>query len=172
MNVSPSVLGSIILTAACWGVYGPLLHWGQLGFEGSRLRAFLCVGIAYFIIAVVVPLVLIQATGEKGVWHTKGLVWSLVAGSAGAIGALGIILAFNFGGKPVFVMPLVFGCAPIINALFTISTNNLWGEVKPAFLIGCVIVAVGAVMVLKFAPSAHPPKPAAPAGAVAPETPH
>ena len=35
----------------------------------------------------------------------------------GAIGALGIILAFNFGGKPVYVMPLVFGGAPVITTL-------------------------------------------------------
>ena len=76
---------------------------------------------------------------------------------AGTVGALGIILAFNFGGKPNYVMPLVFGCAPVINAFLTIYMAGSWKDVSPLFLAGLVIVAMGAVMVLVFAPKGHPP---------------
>ena len=37
-----------------WGAYGALLHQGQT-LLGSPLKALLCVGIAYFLIGVIVP---------------------------------------------------------------------------------------------------------------------
>ena len=43
------------LTAVSFGCYGPTLHKGQVAMAGSRLRPFLCVGVAYFLVAVVVP---------------------------------------------------------------------------------------------------------------------
>lgn len=169
MNVKfPLVVGSFLLTAACWGVYGPLLHIGQESFstgEGNRLRAFLCVGLAYFIIAVVIPLMLMSTGGQKGKWSAKGLIWSLIAGGAGAVGALGIILAFNFGGKPVYVMPLVFGLAPVINSFWTIYWQNTWKDINAFFAAGLILVAVGAATVLFFAPTKAAPKPTAVAAA-------
>ena len=39
-----------------WGVYGPILHEGQIKL-GNPLRALLCVGAAYFLVGVLVPLV-------------------------------------------------------------------------------------------------------------------
>ncbi len=47
------------MAAFCWGVYGPVLHKGQMAMQGSRLRPFICVGLAYFLIAVLVPLALL-----------------------------------------------------------------------------------------------------------------
>ena len=37
----------------------------------------------------------------------------------GALGAVFIIYAFRAGGLPAYVMPLVFGGAPVVNVLFT-----------------------------------------------------
>ena len=37
----------------------------------------------------------------------------------GAIGAVFIIYAFRSGGLPTYVMPLVFGGAPVVNVLFS-----------------------------------------------------
>lgn len=157
MNVNfPMVIGSIGLTATCWGIYGPLLKWGQDDLGGNRLRAFLCVGIAYFVIAVVVPLVMMYASGKKGKWSAKGVIWSLTAGAVGAIGALGIIFAFTFGGKPVYVMPLVFGCAPVINSFWTIYWQKTWKEINAFFAAGLILVAVGGMTVLFFAPHKGP----------------
>ena len=44
------VVGAVI----SWGMYGPILHKGQVQL-GNPLRALLCVGIAYFLIGVLVP---------------------------------------------------------------------------------------------------------------------
>ena len=115
-------------------------------------------GLAYFAIAVLVPnLLLLGAVPEASAYRFVGSMWSLAAGAAGAIGALGIIMAFNFGGRPVFVMPLVFGGAPVVNTMFTTFTEGLWGDVDPFFLAGLILVIAGAVMVLVFAPKSPPP---------------
>lgn len=164
----PMVIASIITAMVCWGSYGPMLHKGQMKLGGSRLRSFLCVGIAYFFIAVALPLLLLPALqGGYGDWTTeemrKGLMWSLAGGAAGALGALGIILAFNFGGKPIFVMPLIFGLAPVMNTITTLTSAGTWGKIGPAFIAALAVTIAGAVCVLLFAPKAAPHKPAEPA---------
>jgi len=146
------ILSSIGFTALCWGVYGPVLHRGQMKMAGSRLRPFLCVGLAYFAIAVVVPLAVLSMWTESGGWTFEGVVWSLAAGAAGAIGALGIILAFNFGGKPIYVMPLVFGGAPVVNTLSTMTSQGTLDQVPWLFFTSLTLVIVGAATVLVFAP--------------------
>ena len=149
---------SIASVIICWGAYGPVLHKGQAAMQHSRLRPLICVGLAYFAIAVLVPnLLLLGAVPEASAYRFVGSMWSLAAGAAGAIGALGIIMAFNFGGRPVFVMPLVFGGAPVVNTMFTTFTEGLWGDVDPFFLAGLILVIAGAVMVLVFAPKSPPP---------------
>ena len=151
------MIGSIAMTALCWGAYGPVLHKGQAKMEGSKLRPFLCVGLAYFVIGVLVPLPLLG--DDPGSWDSlSGCFWSLAAGTVGAFGALGIIYAFNFGGKPIFVMPLVFGCAPVMNTLSTTLTKGLWDSIEYRFLISMCLVIFGAVTVLITAPRKAPPK--------------
>ena len=153
------VMLSIFVTALCWGAYGPVLHKGQTKMNGSRLRPFLCVGLAYFTIAVLVPYFLLPQFPEPGGWdQTTGVLWSLLAGAVGAIGALGIIYAFNTGGKPIFVMPLVFGFAPVVNTFTEMSTKGLAGQISPYFYASMLMVIVGAMIVLIFAPKSAPHK--------------
>lgn len=150
---------SIALTAACWGSYGPVLHRGQMKMSGSKLRPFMCVGLAYFAVAVILPFFLLEYFPEKGAFdwaHRGGLGWSLFAGTVGALGALGIIYAFNFGGKPIFVMPLVFGMAPVVNTFTTIFSEGLFNKVPSMFFYCLLLVIVGAVCVLIFAPRPKP----------------
>ena len=149
---------SVALVVGSWGAYGPMLHKGQAAMDNSRLRPLLCVGLAYFLIAVLVPNALLQAIPEASSYgNFWGTVWSLAAGTAGAVGALGIIMAFNFGGKPIYVMPLVFGGAPVVSTLFSSATNRTLGQLDPMFLAGLILVVAGAVMVLVFAPRSGPP---------------
>ena len=147
------MLAAIALTAFCWGLYGPVLHFGREEM-GSALRPFVCVGLAYFFIAVVVPLLLLRR-GEKGAWAMQGVLWSLLAGAAGAFGALGVILALAFGGKPIYVMPLVFGGAPVVNTLLSAAMNRAFDQLKAPFLAGLILVITGAVTVLVFKPQPH-----------------
>jgi hypothetical protein len=156
------IITSIATTAIAWGVYGPVLHWGQAGMGHGKLRPFMCVGIAYFAIAVVVPLVLLygfqQEVDEKFGWKWDGAFWSTMGGVAGAVGALGIIMAFNFGGAPSYVMPLVFGCAPVINTLFTMyfdyrkDPQHVIQNFSPFYAAGLILVLAGAITVLIFKP--------------------
>ncbi|MEY4565832.1 MAG: hypothetical protein RLY14_802 [Planctomycetota bacterium] len=150
------VIGSLIMAALCWGSYGPFLHIGQMKMGGSRLRPFCCVGLAYFIIAVALPLMILAAWQEPGKWTFSGTLWSIAAGSAGALGALGIILAFNFGGKPIYVMPLIFGFAPVVNTLTTMITSGTIQQGNFFFLASLAVVIAGAVTVLIFAPKPKP----------------
>jgi hypothetical protein len=159
------VLLSIGLTAVCWGAYGPMLHKGQMKMGGSRMRPFLCVGLSYFLIAVIVPIILMQLPmfdepgrpGSYHGWNFAGTIWSLGGGAVGALGALGIILAFNFGGKPIFVMPLVFGVAPLINTAITVAEEGTANDLSPLFFGSLLVAIAGAVTVLVFAPKGHPP---------------
>jgi hypothetical protein len=61
-------------------------------------------------------------------------------------------MAFNFGGKPIFVMPLVFGGAPVVNTFFTMLTAGTASQIGPWFGAGLILVVVGAMLVLVFAP--------------------
>jgi hypothetical protein len=151
-NTSWKVLASSLMGALCWGAYGPVLHLGQMTMGGSRLRPFFCVGVAYFAIAVAAPLAILAANPDEGYWSFSGMLWSIAAGAAGAIGALGIILAFTFGGKPIFVMPLVFGFAPVVNTLVSMTLANTFGKVSPMFFVSLATGIAGAVTVLLFAP--------------------
>lgn len=158
------IFASVAVTALCWGAYGPVLHRGQAQMEGSRLRPFLCVGLAYFAIAVIIPFFMMGSFPEPGPadghpWFNMGMTWSLLAGAAGAIGALGIIYAFNFGGKPIFVMPLVFGIAPVVNTFTEIVSKQLYNDVPQAFFLSLALVILGAVMVLICAPRGKKPAP-------------
>src|SRR5690606_12012941 len=110
----------------------------------SSLRPFICVGISYFVIAVVVPLLWLRARGEKGSWTVGGTIWSFAAGLITATGALGIILAFKFRGSPIYVMPLVFGCAPVVSTLVAMFMARSFRDVGPIFTAGIVMVAIGA----------------------------
>lgn len=159
------ILASVALTVLCWGMYGPLMHKGQMAMDGSRFRQVICVGAAYFLIAVIVPTLWIHFQGDVGSWKAGGITWSLIAGSAGAFGALGIIFAFSYGGLPVYVMPMVFGFAPIINAFITLYPGGKYKALPPlalgGIIAGILMVSVGAFLVLSLATKYNKPhKPA------------
>ncbi|MGE0759079.1 MAG: hypothetical protein AB7F89_04520 [Pirellulaceae bacterium] len=187
------IVVSVLVTALCWGVYGPLLQKGHVLMGSGRMRPFICVGLAYLVVAVIGPILLIMLTGmERGDglhrgWTATGVWWSFIAGAAGAVGALGMLLAFNFGGKPHYVPPLIFGLAPVVNTAYTMAINpDLRAQLKNNVLqgslygAGLLLVAVGAVVVLIAAPKAGPkitppphvaPAPAAESPAPAPSNP-
>ena len=152
-------LPGVTLTVLCWGAYGSVLHKGQAALAQNRLKPLICVGVAYFVIAIIIPVLILAAQGKlSGDWSFSGVSWSLAAGAAGAFGALGIVLALTSGGKPVYVMPLVFGGAPIVNVIVSMYFAKIpWRDVNPIFYAGMILVAVGAVTVLAFQPKAHKP---------------
>ena len=75
-------------------------------------------------------------------------VESLLFQAAGALGALGIILAFNYHGNPIYVMPLVFGGAPIVNVLVSMAIHPPKQAINPMFIVGFALASGGAALVL------------------------
>ncbi len=149
-------MGWVVFVAGAvlsWGAYGMLLHRGQV-LLGNPLKALLCVGIAYFLIGVLVPVATLAAQGQMSGFHSGGLVTATIAGALGAIGAACIIWAFRTGGLPVYVMPLVFGGAPIVNVLLSMAVHPPKVAPNPMLYLGFVLASVGAGMVLYFRPAA------------------
>lgn len=134
-----------------WGAYGALLHQGQTAL-GNPLKALLCVGVAYFLIGVLVPVAGLGSQGDLSNFNRTGLITATIAGALGAAGAACIIYSFRFGGLPLYVMPLVFGGAPIVNVLLTMVLHPPKDSVNPMLYLGFVLAASGAGLVLYFRP--------------------
>jgi hypothetical protein len=165
------------LTVFTWGVYGVFLHEGQMGMadkENGRYMAFLYVGIAYFLIAVLAPIVMLKLQGGRvdfWAYPSKGLWWSLTAGIVGAIGAFGVLLAFGAAPNPKsayipVVMSIIFAGAPIVNAMTALIKHppqGGFGSIRWPFWLGILLAAAGGALVTKFKPDAAPgPGPKAP----------
>src|SRR5262249_36757545 len=149
-------MGWVIFVAAAglsWGGYGGLLFLGPTQL-GKPLKALLCVGIAYFLIGVIVPGGGLSSQGGLSGFNTGGLVTATIAGALGAAGAACIIWAFKAGGLPVYVMPLVFGGAPIVNVLLAMVIHPPKSAINPMLYVGFLLASLGAAMVLYFRPAA------------------
>jgi hypothetical protein len=145
---------TLALSAALsWGLYGASLHRGQTEL-GNPMRAMLCVGIAYFLIAVVVPVIALTSEGQWGGFTTSGVITATLAGSLGALGAVCITYAFRAGGTPFVVMPLVFGGAPLINVITAVIMHPPKTAPNPLVYVGFLLTAAGAAMVLYYRPPA------------------
>jgi drug/metabolite transporter (DMT)-like permease len=174
------------LAGLAWGTYVPLIFYGgqELGgpkAPGSRFMALLCVGIAYFLIAVLFPLVLFLTNQYR--WPpmtTTGLVFSGLAGVAGAVGALCVIFANKSAVEAaklaaldpntfkLYIAPLIFGLAPVINTLVSVFWRPepgqpfVFGVEMPGWKlwVGILLVGLGAGLVLfsKEEAEAHTPK--------------
>jgi hypothetical protein len=135
-----------------WGAYGVLLHQGQVQL-GNPLKALLCVGVAYFLIGVLIPVAALSAQGTLGSFSQAGLIKATIAGALGAAGAACIIYAFRTGGLPLYVMPLVFGGAPIVNVLVSMAIHPPKSAINPLLYVGFLLASAGAAMVLYFRPT-------------------
>ncbi|MFN7953870.1 MAG: hypothetical protein U0610_19230 [bacterium] len=153
-------LGFALLSVCTWGVYGLLLHTGTMGMAdpaNGRYKAFLFVGLAYLLVAVIGPLVVLKVRGVAwGSLPAKGVAWSTIAGLAGAIGAFGILLAFSAKGTPAVVMSIVFAGAPVVNAIVAMILHPPSGGLRALdwrFVVGIAMAAVGGCLVTLFRPA-------------------
>jgi len=145
-----------LMTVAFWGLYGVFLHKGAMGMadpQFGRYKAFLVVGIAYFLVAVLAPLILLKMSGSDLKLPGPGFKWSLIAGVVGALGALGVLLAFGKGGPPSAVMSIIFAGAPVVNAVVALSMHppaGGLGALRWQFFAGIVLAAVGGCLVTMY----------------------
>jgi hypothetical protein len=157
-----------LLTVLCWGLYGAFLHSGQSGMNdpiNGRYKAFLCVGLAYFLTAVLAPLAVLFFKGASWSFSPGGVAWSVLAGVVGAAGAFGVLLAFGAKGAPAVVMSIVFAGAPVLNAIYSLTLHppaSGWKGLPWQFVLGLVLAALGGCLVTLYkpAPGKAPVKPA------------
>ena len=183
----------VALAGLAWGTYVPIIFYGgnELGGKAaSRMLGVLCVGVAYFVIGVIFPLIYLYVmtpAEQRPSPTTNGLLFSSLAGVAGAVGAICVIFATRaavdagkeYAGDPaaykVYIAPLIFGLAPVINVVVSIfwhpdPRNHEWAHfgmkpVHPLLWVGIVLVGLGAALVLyskevseASAPKGPPPK--------------
>src|SRR5678815_2160212 len=83
-NTSLTWLIFALLTVLTWGLYGVLLHTGRSGMPGgaemgnASLKAFLWVGVAYFVVAIVGPVIVLKARGTNWSMTGSGITWSFI----------------------------------------------------------------------------------------------
>jgi hypothetical protein len=167
--------GYVVIAGLAWGTYVPIIFYGGLelttkpGTIGGRLASILCVGVAYFVMAVLIPIVLMSIRDDaKPEWKTNGLVFSGLAGVAGAVGAICVIFASKAavdaakaeGVNPatyrIYIAPLIFSLAPMINTLMSLVWHPKpddpfhFGFEMPGYklIVGILLVAAGTFLVL------------------------
>lgn len=151
-----------LMTALFFGLYGIFLHTGQIAMKDpilGRYKAFLFVGVAYLVIAIIVPIVLLKFQGAAFTFPTKGISLSFVAGLLGALGAFCILLAFGAKGTPAAVMSIVFAGAPVVNAIVSMKLHPPQGGVSAVpwqFFLGIVLAALGGCLVTVYKPAPTP----------------
>jgi hypothetical protein len=148
----------VALAGLCWGCYVPLIARG--GKElGSSYASFLCVGVAYFLIAILFPIGILWYRGKMPNFHVSGVTLATLAGVAGALGALCVIFAtFEFKGPRLYVAPLIFAAAPVINTVVSLfwhpTEDSTWNFHLPTesphwtLYLGIVLAGLGAFLVL------------------------
>jgi hypothetical protein len=213
----------VIVAGLAWGTYVPIIFYGgtelttKPGTIGGRLASILCVGIAYFVMAVLIPILLmISNSDDRPVWKMNGLVFSGLAGVMGAVGAICVIFASKAATETakgefdervaglsaqletepdaakkaeienelsafksdrskylasyrIYIAPLIFCLAPLINTLLSLVWHPKPGEpmhfdfTMPSWHLplGILLMAVGTFLVLYSKESAEASKPAA-----------
>ncbi|MCZ6832969.1 MAG: hypothetical protein O7F11_04415 [Acidobacteria bacterium] len=158
-----------LMTVVAWGVYGVFIHQGQvlMGDPASaRYKSFLFVGLAYFLVAVVAPLVVLLVTGASWSFSGAGVAWSLLAGVMGAVGAFCVLAAFGARGSPAVVMSIIFAGAPVVNATVALIMHPPAGgfaSIRPQFYLGILLAALGGFLVTIYKPGSPVPQPKPPA---------
>jgi len=147
----------VLIAVLSWGAYVPMIHKGAQAFGGGKgsFRAFLFVGLAYFLMAGAILLYLAIAKVEPLAMTSRGAGISTFAGMLGAAGALGVIFATRFYGidSPIVIAPLVFAGAPIVNTFVSMMMHRPESAPRPLFYVGLLLAAAGAAMVLRFRPT-------------------
>jgi hypothetical protein len=149
-------------TALTWGLYGPILAKAR-DAELSPFKPYVLIGVAYLVIAIFGGVVGMLIKGDNFSFSGLGTTWGLIAGALGAFGALFLTLCMYNGGAriPHAVMPIVFGGAVTVSALYTLFSSGGRLQASPMLWVGIVGMLVCVIIITANAPHA----PAAPAKA-------
>jgi len=161
-------LAFVIGAGLCWGTYVPLIAFGGKSLSdgtpgiGNRFAAILCVGGAYFVLAVVFPIGWFILNGGTGNAHFNfnGVTFSSLAGAAGALGAICVVFATAYADLKdrIYIAPLIFALAPVINVLVSLvwhpTAQSAFAFGPPhempgwKLIVGILLAGIGAGLVL------------------------
>lgn len=160
-----------LLVALCWGMYGPTLSNARSpNREWGPFKPYLFVGMAYVVIAIIGGSFMMRFVFSDNFDYTgkymPAMKWGFLAGCLGAFGALFLTVSLTrAGGKPSYVMPIVFGGAVTVNAIAAYFSLHGGQSVNPLMWVGMGLVAIGIVLTAGFTPHGHPPAKPAPEAA-------
>ncbi len=146
-------------TALCWGLYGPTLGKARLAdTDLSPFKPYVGIGIAYLVIAIGGGILGMLYKGDSFDVMSRGGLWGLAAGTLGALGAFSLTLCMFSGGAriPHAVMPVVFGGAVTITALYTIWSSGGQLRATPMLWLGVSGMLVSVVLITSNTPHASP----------------
>lgn len=149
-----------LTTAVCWGLYGPTLGTARLADpDHSPFKPYFGIGIAYLVIAIAGGLLGMWIKGDNLSFAGGGLTWGIAAGGLGALGAFGLTMAMFSGGAriPHAVMPVVFGGAVTVTALYTVLSAGGRLKASPMLWVGIGLMLVATVIITTHTPHAAPP---------------
>ncbi len=161
-----------VLAGLCWGTYVPFVQQGIQGLGRNPLGNFLCVGIAYFVVAVLFPIAMFMAGERTPDWNAYGITFATLAGVMGALGALCVIYANRAAGLSdykLYIAPIIFAMAPLLNTLISLVWHP--SRVTGAFhfglktphwtlYLGILLTGLGAALVLYSKELSERPVPA------------
>ncbi len=155
-------------TAMFWGLYGPTIGNAQVKLpppQGwSPFKAYVFIGVAYLVIAIAGGLIAMQIKGDTFSYtgeHFQPAKWGFLAGCLGAGGALCLTSAMMISkGNALLVMPIVFGGAVSVTALYSAWSLRGHVAISPLLWLGMALVVIGVVIVARNTPHGHAPKPA------------
>src|SRR5260221_6663635 len=108
-----------ILTALCWGTYGPVLAESRTYLK-SPFKPYVAIGIAYLVWGIGGGLIGMLYKKDDFSFTGPWALWGLASGTLCAWGALTLTLAMFIRGKPYVVMPILFGGAVTVSALVSV----------------------------------------------------
>jgi hypothetical protein len=148
-------------TALCWGLYGPVLGRARLADDQlSPFKPYVGIGLAYLVIAICGGMIGMWAKGDTFAF-SRGGIWGLAAGTLGALGAFSLTLCVFTGGAriPHAVMPIVFGGAVTVIAIYTILSSGGQMKGSPMLWVGVFGMIISTVIITINTPHAAPAPP-------------
>jgi hypothetical protein len=145
-------------------LYGPTLGKARLADEDqSPFKPYVAIGVAYLVIAIIGGVVGMWWKGDSFHLTGAGSTWGIVAGALGALGALFLTLCmFNGGARiPHAVMPIVFGGAVTVAALYAVLSSRGHVHTPPMLWVGIAGMLISVVVITVNTPHAAPPPPPA-----------
>jgi uncharacterized membrane protein len=155
-------------------MYGPTIGNAQ-SKVWSPFKPYVFIGIAYLVLAIAGGLIAMQLKGDSFKFtgdQFPAAKWGFLAGCLGALGALCLTSAMMTSkGNALLVMPIVFGGAVSVTALFSTWRLRDSATISPLLWVGMALVVVGVIIVARNTPHAHAKPKAVDHAAVAPVEP-